>query len=271
MKLKTTLFCIIMLSFFIVSCKQSSDKNTDVNTGDKLSKEEVLQGLEEAVFPLPEPMGVYKMLEDIGASYVGDVLNPVGSVEKYLITNVKAVNLGVYAADLSYAIVYDRKDDIDSYSKLVKKLVDDLSIKVDFKTITSEETKEKAASSDSLIKIATNVFYDMYDFLYKESDPSLAALLVNGYYIEGLYIATHISKETYNNLEMVKIIYDQSKPLDELIKLNNKFSDNQYIQTLQSSLMKLKEFYDSTDGSLTEEQLKSITSTVETIRESMVS
>ncbi len=271
MKLKAAILSIILFAVAFTSCKQGSDSSSGSDKGEKISKEEVLQNLEEAVFPLPEPMGVYQMLEDIGAAYVGDVLNPVESVDKYLITNVKAVNLGVYAADFSYALVYDKNDDIDSYSKMLKKLVGDLSIKIDFKTLTSEETKEKAASSDSLVKMATDIFYDMYEFLYKESEPALAALMVNGFYVEGLYITTHISEDTYNNVEMVKIIFNQSKPLEELLKLNGNFSDNQYIQTVQSSLMKLKELYDATDGSLTEEQLKNIKTTVETIRESMVS
>lgn len=271
MKLKVILLSIIALAFVIVSCKQGSDSSSDADKGEKISKEEVLQGLEEALFPLPEPLGVYQMLEDIGANYVGSVLNPVESIDKYLVTNVKAVNLGVYAADFSYALVFENNDDIDSYSKIVKRLVDDLNIKIDFKILTSEETKEKVASSDSLAKVTADVFYDMYEFLYKESNPSLAALMVNGFYVEGLYIATHISEDTYNNVEMVKIIFNQSKPLEELIKLNDNFSDNQYIQTIQSSLKKLKQLYDSSDGSLTEEQLNSIKTTVEAIRESLVS
>lgn len=271
MKLKSIILNLLVLSFLVVSCKQSTEDKSQTNEGEKLSKEEILKGLEEATFPLPEPMSVYRMLEDIGASYVGDVLNPVESLEKYMITNVKAVNLGVYAADLSYAMVYDKQEDIDKYTKTLKNLIDQLNIKIDYKTLMSEETKEKSISTDSLISVTTNVFYNMYDFLYKESDPSLAALMVNGYYIESLYIATHISEDTFNNIEIVKIIYQQSTSLGDLIELNKKFADNQYIQTLQSSLVKLKEYYDSTDGSLNKEQLNKITTTVEAIRESLIS
>lgn len=269
MKLKSTLLSILML-VFIVSCKQSSDTSSDTDQGDKISKDDIKEGLEAAVFPLPEPMGVYNMLEEIGASYVGEVLNPVNAAENYLITNVKAVNLGVFGADLSYALVNEKQDDIDAYSKAVKNLVDDLSIKIDYKALLSAD-EDADISSDSLVKFATDMFYNVYDFLYKESDPALAALMANGFYVEGLYIATHISDDTFNNTEMVKIIYDQAKPLAELIELNEKFSDNQYIQSLQSSLTKLKELYDATDGSLNEEQLKSITSTIEAIRATLVS
>jgi len=256
---------------FLVSCKQAGKTEAGDASAEKLSEEEIKEGIEEVVFPLPEPMGVYQMLENIGASYVGDVLNPATSLENYLVSNVKAANLGVYAADLSYATVYDAKEDIDKYTNALKVIIDDLGVKVDYKTLMSEETKEKAQNLDSLITLTTGLFFDTYEFLYKESDPSLAVLMVNGFYIEGLYIATHISDDTFDNVEMVNIIYSQAKPLETLIELNSKFTDNQYIETLQNALLKLKALYDATDGSLTKEQLDGIKSTIETIRGSLVS
>jgi hypothetical protein len=260
-------FALILLA----ACKQAGQKNTEVNSTEKLNEEEIAQSIEKVMFPLPEPMNVYQMLQNIGATYMGDVLNPVESLEQYFPNTVKSVNMGVYAADLSYATVYNKKEDIDSYSQALKVLIDDLGIKIDYKKLTSEETKEKATNADSLIKITSNVFFNTYEFLYNESDPALAALMVNGFYIEGLYIATHISKDTYDNVEMVEIIFNQAKPLEEIIELNSKFSDNQYVQTLQGALLKLKALYDETDGSLTKEQLEKITSAVETIRASLVS
>lgn len=262
---------LIVAVAFLFSCKQATKTEATDTSAEMLSEKEIKEGIEDVVFPLPEPMGVYQMLENIGASYVGDVLNPAESIENYLISNVKAANLGVYAADLSYATVYDSKDDIDKYTNTLKVLIDDLGVKVDYKTLMSEETKEKAQNLDSLIVLTTDLFYNTYDFLYKESDPSLAVLMVNGFYIEGLFIATHISEDTFDNIEMVNIIYGQAEPLATLIELNSKFTDNQYIETLQNALLKLKALYDATDGSLTKEQLDGITSTIATIRGSLVS
>lgn len=264
---------ILLVSCFVIlsACKQNYKQSTETSADDKLTKEDIHKGIEKVVFPLPEPMNVYQMMQDIGAPYVGDVLNPVESIEKYFSSNVKAVNLGVYAADLSYATIYDKKDAMDAYKGSLKTLIDDLGIKIDYKTLTSEETKAKSANVDSLVSLTSKALYDIYDFLYTESDPAFAALMVNSYYIEGLYIATHISKETFDNIEMVKIIYGQKKPLEELIKLNKNFADNQYIETLQNALTKLKVMYDETDGSLNKKQLDTLTATIETIRASLVS
>jgi hypothetical protein len=252
------------------ACKPSADNSGANKEADKISQSEIQKGVEEVLFPLPEPMGVYKMLEYIDASYAGNILNPVTSIDKYTVSNAKAVNLGIYAADLSYATVYDKKNDVDAYSQVLKTIIDDLGIKVDYELLTSQESRKKVETPDSLVKLTTEVFYSVYDFLYKESDPSYAALMANGYYVEGLYIATHLLKETYNNFEMLKIVCQQEQPLAEIIKLNEKFADNQYIQDLQVSLKKLKAFYESTNGSINQQQLDEIAKSIEAIRKSMV-
>lgn len=252
------------------ACKPSTNNSVANQETEKISKDEIQQGVEEVLFPLPQPMEVYKMLENIDAAYVGNILNPVQSIDKYTLSNAKAVNLGIYAADLSYATVYDKKDDVDSYGQALKSMIDDLGIKVDYQMLTSQESRKKVENPDSLAKLTTQVFYDIYDFLYKESDPSYAALMANGYYIEGLYIATHLLKETYNSFDMLKIVCQQEQPLAEIIKLNEKFADNENIQNLQVSLKKLKAFYESTNGSINQQQLDVIAKTIETIRKSLI-
>jgi hypothetical protein len=252
------------------ACKPSANNSSVNKEAEKISKSEIQKGVEEVLFPLPEPMGVYKMLDNIGATYAGNILNPVTSISKYTISNAKAVNLGVYAADLSYATIYDKKNDVDAYSQVLKSIIDDLGVKVDYQSITSQESRKKVENPDSLVKLTTQVFYDVYDFLYKESDPSYAALMANGYYVEGLYIATHLLKETYNNFEMLKIVCQQEQPLAEIINLNEKFTANPTIQNLQNSLKKLKAFYESTNGSINQQQLDEIAKSIEAIRKSIV-
>jgi hypothetical protein len=265
------LFIIIAgVAIILASCKPATNNSGTTQEAEKISKDEVQTGVEKVLFPLPEPMNVYKMLQNIDAKYVGTILNPVQSLEKYTMSDAKALNLGIYAADLSYATIYDKKSDVDAYSQVLKSMIDDLGIKVDYQTLTSQENRKKIANPDSLAEVTTQVFYNVYDFLYKESDPSYAALMANGYYIEGLYIATHLMKETYNSFDMLKIVCQQEQPLGEIIKLNEKFNTNPSIQSLQESLKKLKAYYESTKGSINQQQLDEIAKSIDAIRKSLV-
>ncbi|NJK87589.1 MAG: hypothetical protein HC906_18065 [Bacteroidales bacterium] len=105
----------------------------------------------------------------------------------------------------------------------------------------------------------------------KSGDPELAILMVAGIWTEGLFIATHISDDTYNNQEIVKIIYDQKSSLESLIEMMKNHSGDELIDSYIVAFEKLKAEYDKTDGSLTESQLKGITSAIASIRSSIVS
>jgi hypothetical protein len=273
MKLVIRHFLILLVALFIVTaCKQGTKPaSSQSSENQKLNKAEIKEGLKEVAFPLPEPFQVYNMLNDIGATYLGSVMNPVQNVDNYLKDKSKALNIGVYAADLGYATTYNNQADFKAYSTVLKSLVDDLGVSIDYSVLQNEENKEKFANKDTLVGFITNVFYDTYSFLYAESTPSLAGLMATGAWVEGLYITTHISKDTYNNSEMVKIIYKQGESLGKLIDLLKKFDNDDMAKSLLNALTKLKGMYDATNGSLTEPQLKEITTTIETIRASIIS
>ena len=130
---------------------------------------------------------------------------------------------------------------------------------------------DRLAEKDSLVNYISGVLYDTYGFLNQQGEPSLSALLAAGIWAEGLYIATHISDDTFNNYDIVKIIYDQKNSLGKVIELMKKFEGSDLIDGLLKSFGELKQMYDETGTSLTKEQLNKITATIKTIRSSIIS
>ncbi|MGD2033941.1 MAG: hypothetical protein PVF73_02720 [Bacteroidales bacterium] len=256
----------------VLTCKPSSQRSGDEASGkDLIEKEDIEQSLKKVAYPLPQPFEVYAMLEEIGATYLGKILNPVENTENYFTQRDKAINIGVYAADLGYAVTYDNQEDVKVYSRALKSLIDDLGVRIDYSKIQTKKSQQEVIDKDSLVAYISDVFYDTYTFLYKENTPSLAGLMAAGAWTEGVYIATHISDDTYNNTEIVKIIHEQGQSLDELISLLSNFEDDERVGNLIKSYNKLSELYQEAGDALTEEQLKSITSVIETIRESIIS
>jgi len=266
---KLLLFLVPFMA--ILACRQGTQTTTDSSADQLINREDIERELKEVAYPLPEPFEVYDMLEEIGASYLGDILNPVTNADNYFTQRSKAVNAGVFASDLGYAVTYGNKEDIQMYSGILKSIAGDLGVAVDYSELQQEESTGTLSDKDSLVSLVTDLFYDTYHFLYKESTPSLAGLMAAGAYTEGLYIATHISDDTYNNTDIVTIIHEQGKSLDNLISLLDKFNEDELVRNLLGAFSKLKALYDEAGDSLTEEQLKSITSTIEAIRESIIS
>jgi hypothetical protein len=271
MLIKSTFRIVAVASaILLVSCQSSNKPAGEQTAADSLNKEQVATEVKAVVYPLPTPFEMTKMLNDIGASYVVKVLNSPENVEKYFTEKDKAVNLGVYGADLAYTTTYNKEQDVKMYMKSVKSLIDALGINIDYSPLLADDVKIKANDKDTLTKIITNTFFDTYSFLNEKSNPELSVMMVSGMWVELMYIATHISKDTYNNTQIVNIIGKQKESYTKLMELLSKYNTNADIKDLQSKLEALKPAFDKVDSGLQEKDYKVILSTIETVRKSFV-
>lgn len=264
---------IVMIAGIVslASCKTSTQSNNGQSKADSLNRNEITQDVKEVVYPLPTPFETTNMLNDMGAKYVSSILNPADKSGKYFTEKSKAMNLGVYGADLAYAATYDQKQDVKIYSKALKGLIDQLGINVDYSKLLSDEFKEKVNNKDTLVTIITNTFYDTYKFIDKKSSPDLAIIMASGAWIEVMYIATNISQDTYHNSGIVKIIAGQKDSYTKLMNLLKEHDKNADIKDIETKLQVLKPAYDKVDSGLTESDYLLILKTIQSVRKSFVS
>jgi hypothetical protein len=276
MKLKNVLqnalyLSIIAAVIILASCKSGkSGTANDTASTDTVNKKALSQDVKEVVYPLPTPFEVTKMLDQIGAKYNVSILNPTSKAEKYNTESSKAINLGIYGADLAYAATYDQKQDIKLYSATLKTLVDQLGINIDYSKIMSDENKEKFNNKDSLVHFITNTFYDTYSYLGKKSSPDKAIIMVSGVWIELMYIATHISQDTYHYTGIVKLITDQKDSYAKLMDLLAGKNSNPEIKDLETKLLVLKPVFDKINNGLSENDYLVILKTIQDLRKSFV-
>ncbi len=74
------------------------------------------------VFSIPSPMQTALLLKESGASYDNTLLNSTSSAVKYETASSKALNLGIYGADLGYATIFDNTEDAIEYVATTKKM-----------------------------------------------------------------------------------------------------------------------------------------------------
>ena len=252
------------------SCQSPSTPAGEQASADSIKKDELAKDVKDVVYPLPAPFEMTQMLNEIGASYVVSVLNPSTNVEKYFTEKSKALNLGIYSADLAYVTSYNKEQDIKLYIKSVKNLIDALGINIDYSALFTDDFKQKANNKDSLVKIITNTLYETYSFLYQKSNPELSAIMVSGMWVELMYIATHISKDTYNNSQIVKLITQQRESYNKLIELLKTYKSSEDIKAIESELSAIKPAFDKVDKGLTEADYKLILSTIGKVRNDMI-
>ncbi|MDD2196765.1 MAG: hypothetical protein PHE03_09130 [Bacteroidales bacterium] len=260
-------FASIAIVFALNSCggaaKQAETETTDT------TKEEAFKDITK--YPIPTAFEVIKMLDKAGASYILSLNNPVENVDKYFTEKSKALNLGVYGADLSYASTYQMKQETMNYLNVSKKLIDDLQISTAFNKDLANRVEENIDNKDELIKIITDSFYDTYEFLLNEEKDNVSLLVMCGSWIEGLYITTQIAVTSQNNTDFMTIIANQKEPLTKLYELMQPFAEEDVIAEMMETLNPLKTIFDDVkDEVVTQKQFEDIEGEVSRIRTGIV-
>lgn len=259
----------IVAAMAMSSC---SSKQTNNNSEAPISKEAVAGDVRDFVYPLPTAFQVTDMLNEIGADYMITICNDETAVDKYLTEAKRAVNLGIYSADVCYASTYNQHQNVVKYMDVIRKLIDDLDMTKSVDPELPSKIENNENNKDELSSIITDSFYDSYEYLNKNDRGPVSLLIVSGSWIEGLFLSTHISEYTFNNKEMVKITLTQKEPLEKLMSLLDKYKGNESIDDMRNDLKPLYEIYMSVaENGISEAQCESIRDAVETIRTKAVS
>jgi hypothetical protein len=264
-------FLMISMAVVFTSCKgKTKTADQDQVVADSLNKTLLATEVGEVLYPLPTPFEMTKMLNDIGATYSTKNLNSTTKVEKYFKESQKAVNLGIYGADLAYVSTYQQQQDIQVYLNAIKKLADQLGITYDYSKLLSDEYKEKFNNKDSLTNIVTNTIYDTYYYLDQKSNPDLAVTMVTGMWVELMYIGTNISQDSYNYTGLVNIISKQKASYEKVMELLSGRNANADIKSLETKLQVLKPAFDKVESGLSEADYNLILQTIKSVRSSLV-
>ena len=252
----------ILLVLALFSCNQS---NTNTNTiKNKVDKElevddefvEDLNKAKQVFYALPSPIETAMLIKRAGTAYDESLLNPTKNAINYTTTRDKALNFGVYGADLSYCGLFSQSQTAISYMATSKKLADDMGILDFLKADFVERLEKNVNNRDSAMVIITEGFMNSNVYLKEAGRPEIAALIIAGGWIEGLYIATQLTKASPNNNELIDRIIDQKLSLVTLVNLLSDYDENADIQYIIKMVTEIKTIYD---------QIQVVTSKVEPV------
>ncbi len=267
--IKACLFLFIAL-FTFIGCKTKVEKEpaTTIVTEKDVDKEAVIE--EISGYPLPTSFEVTKMLNEAKAPYILSICNTNENVGNYFLQKEKALNLGIYGADLSYASTYRRKQETMLYLEASKRLTDELEISTAFTMHYVEKIENNLESGDSLISIISDSFYDTYNYLTTNKKDKLAVLVMTGSWIEGLYITTQIAITAGDNTKFLDIITHQESSLKKLLEIMEPLKEDEDVSEIHDGLIDLNKIYDTIEEELTEKQLEEILNSIETLRNKII-
>jgi hypothetical protein len=226
----------------VVSCGQGqqseSKESLKTASADTLSIPNMAIGL-------PNPMQAAALLRQAGATFQPNLTHDLSQVSVYQQTGEKALNLGVYSADLAYVNAFDRKQDVIRYFDAVRKLAEGLQLGGIFNEALLKRLDSNQDNSDSLNAIAAQTLGRVRRQLNSTGQPHVEALITAGGWIEGLYLAIELYTAKPSPAVAQRIV-EQKLNLDKLIELLGHHSQQKEVGKLMEGLNRLKNVYANT-------------------------
>ncbi len=261
----TGLFVVLLFVASIQSCSESRKQKQEA----KEAQEAIAKEIQQFAYPLPSMFELTEMLTNINAGYIVTLSNDPGKAKGYFSDKDKAINLGSYSSDLAYAITYNSQAEVESYFQACEQLVRDLSFADAFSQDLPNQIKSNINNREELVKIVTDMFEKSYSHLNAQGRTDISYLVLTGSVIEGLYLATNISENAYQNPEIVKTIISQKESLVKLQELMESYKDTESLKDVYGYIASINQIYAQTEGSsaMTKRQIEELTALVREVRD----
>ncbi|HRN40672.1 MAG: hypothetical protein KF732_04140 [Flavobacteriales bacterium] len=291
---RTQLFVLTSVALISTSCGGDAPTNEEEDVQEEVNpKQSQLMEIEGKVFSIPSPIQTATLIKNSGTNYNKEMLNVPSNVTKYSTNFKKAINLGVYGADLGYVTLYEQTQDAISFLTAIKSIGDDLGVSSAFDMELVNRFEKNIGNQDSILAMVSDAYKASDRYLKNSQQNDVGGLILAGGWIESLYFATNAAKMT-NNKEIIKRIGEQKTTVSNLIKLLTPYYSKSDYTALVDNLIELDELFSkieivytyvkptvdaknktttinsTTDVNITPEQLNAITEKVNKIRTELI-
>ena len=242
---------IAAISFLAVSC---ANADSDQATVEEEVVEEVINEVSEdpiddIFYQVPSPNDLFNVLKDADISYNKDILNDLSLVETFNTKKSKALNFGVYAADLAYVSSLGQIGDASNFFETIRALSKELEIENAMNDVVYARIQENldASNPDSLFSLSNETYYKAYAYLDDNDRGDVLGMIVIGGWIEGLNIILNV-QEYKENSDVVQRIADQRLTLENLLVFTSRIQ-NEDLDNIISELAPIEELFSSLEVS----------------------
>jgi hypothetical protein len=293
LRLRFIFLVVAIMSVFSFGCGNGESENGDDLAEGVDSTKGNLLTVNGEIFSIPSPIQTALLIKKSGANYNKEMLNTSQKASSYSTSFKKALNLGIYGADLGYVTIYEQTQDAISYLNSAKKIADDLGVSGAFDAQTIDRFQKNLGSKDSMLTLVS-VAYRASDAYLKNNDRNeISGLILTGGWIESLTFATNVFKMK-GDAEVKRRIAEQKLSLNSLIKLLTPYYSQPEYAELIDGLKEVSAIFDSvefkyvyekptvdvekkltivnskTEAVISDEQVKTISEKIQSIRNQIV-
>ena len=243
------LSALLLLCIFSSCQQKSTTENQSLDLSPADSTISLKQDIEDLIFNLPSPSEVPYAIQTTGITFNSNLAN---TFIKDGITaqqnEFQALLLGYYAADIGYFSSYGKVQEAIDYMNKSKNLSDNLGVTGVFDLQDIKKFENNLNNKDSAARVLDETIKKLDKLLVSDSRNKLAAFVVVGSFLEGLYITSQLmttypkpwpKQDTVAN-SVTRVLLEQKKSISTLIKLLGNVEESELSAKISGSLEKMK-------------------------------
>lgn len=241
---------------------------------------------EGVMISVPSPIQVATLIKKQKIKFNETHVNSLQNKAKYLNQTKKAMNIGVYGADLAYLANYDLGQINNDYFDAVASLSSELGLleHIDKKLIT--RLSSNLNNVDSIHTLNASFFNSIDDYLKANEQPHISSFILIGGWIESLHLSSlesksspelrmRLAEQKYSAASILSLIEKLDDPVfnpikSDVTKLCNMLSDLEskyvYRQPITDHREKTTYLRSQTSVDMSEDQLNEISAQIQIVR-----
>jgi hypothetical protein len=283
-KLKNLILLSLPLVLFACGGTKEADEHQEsaMDSTTQVKKDTVTEKINEetkfkfdfAIANIPSPVNTINELSNWGVDYDNALLNDTKKSSSYTSEFVKAVTLGIYNIDLSYAMLNNKGEDVMRFMKTTMIQANSLGLKDAFDQMIGKRAEQNISNRDSLMKILDEIFVKSDSYLRTNERVYTASTIFAGTWIEGLYLTCKIAEKASNQdvkAKAHKHLWEQRFYLKNLSDLLDAYKDKKECVQLNDELKKIHNEIEPIKDpkELDEAKFKSIADKIISLREKL--
>lgn len=242
---------MLLITTLFVSCKGGGSGNSEgtdsISLGDVKPLVHTYDTLGEGLpifYNMYLSVELSTLFQASGAVFKNELLNPTEKMTDYVTSSKKALNLGVYAVDLTFAKAFEQFETAAKYFNAMEKMAEELGIPADYFESSAQRFDRNINQPDSLMVIANEVYMSTDAYLRENERFAAAGQIILGGWVEAIYIAIDVANTT-RDIDVIERLAEQKSSLTNVITMLNDYSDDVIIKDNLKKLNQLKPVFDS--------------------------
>jgi hypothetical protein len=243
------IFLFIGTAFAFAGCEEKSNTHNP-QTESKDSVQVSTSGtflMDGEIFSIPSPVQTAMLLKKEQIAFNKDILNPIENRGKYVTESQRAVNLGVYGADLAYISCFKNPQMSRTYFDVVGKLSAEMGVLDNIDKKLVERFVNNVENGDSLLALNADFYRAGDRYLKNNANTKTAVLILLGGWAEALHLSI---QSLGTNAAIRQRIGEQKDASASLAKLIGSMNDSSLdavkksLSDLSAAFAELKSTYE---------------------------